>query len=89
MADLPQGRRPTRRPTRPLLLAGAGIAVVQMAAGCFVSGNLIAPPPCDGGTADDPYCLNDPPDAGDNGPLPIDGGTDDGGTSDGGEDAGT
>jgi hypothetical protein len=43
-------RKPTRPLTRPLLFAGAGLAVVSVAAGCFTSGNLVAPPPCpDGG----------------------------------------
>ena len=46
-------RKPTRPLTRPLLFAGAGLAVMTMAAGCFTSGNLVAPPPCpDGGDYD-------------------------------------
>ena len=32
---------------RPLLLVSAGLGVITMAGGCFVSGNLVAPPPCD------------------------------------------
>jgi hypothetical protein len=73
MSDLPQGRRPTPRTTRPLLLASAGVALVKIACGNAVSGNLVAPPPCDGGTSDDPYCVNEGRDAG------TDGGTSDGG----------
>jgi hypothetical protein len=46
-------RKPARPLTRPLLFAGAGLAVMTMAAGCFTSGNLVAPPPCpDGGDYD-------------------------------------
>ncbi|KFA88094.1 hypothetical protein [Archangium violaceum] len=77
MADLPPGRRPSQRVTRPLLLATAGIAVVKMASGCLSSGNLIAPPPCDDNPNNDPYC-EPVPDAG------ADGGIPDGGTADGG-----
>lgn len=43
-------RKPARPLTRPLLFIGAGLSVVTVAAGCFTSGNLVAPPPCpDGG----------------------------------------
>lgn len=82
MADLPPGRRPTQRTTRPLLLATAGIAVVKMASGCFSSGNLMAPPPCDDNPTNDPYC-EQVPDAGTDGGI-SDGGIGDGGTADGG-----
>ncbi len=78
MADLPQGRRPTPRTTRPLLLASAGVALVKVACGNLTAGNLVAPPPCDENNRDSPYCVDDNPDAG------VDGGTSDGGTSDGG-----
>jgi heme A synthase len=81
MTKLAQGRRPVARTTRPLLLAGTGIAVLKVAAGCLVSGNLVALPHCDGGTDEDPYCQN-PPDSG----TTADGGSD--GGADGGEDAG-
>jgi len=74
MSELSQGRKPTPRTTRPLLLAGAGVALVKIACGSAVSGNLVAPPPCDENNANEPYCV----DAG------TDGGTQDGGTSDGG-----
>jgi hypothetical protein len=77
MADLPQGRRPSPRTTRPLLLASAGVAIAKMASGCLISGNLVAPPPCDDNPQNDPYC-EPVADAG------VDGGTSDGGTSDGG-----
>ena len=80
MADLPPGRRPTRRTTRPLLLASAGLAVVKMTSGCFIVGNLMAPPPCDDNPGNDPYCEPVP---GTDGGFP-DGGAPDGGSSDGG-----
>ncbi|WP_309894240.1 hypothetical protein [Archangium sp.] len=76
MSELPQGRRPTPRITRPLLLASAGVALVKIACGTAISGNLVAPPPCDESNKNDPYCVD--VDAG------TDGGTQDGGTSDGG-----
>ncbi len=82
MADIPQGRRPSHRITRPLLLATAGIAVVKMASGCLISGNLMAPPPCDDNPGNDPYC-EPGVDAGMDGGI-TDGGTTDGGTTDGG-----
>jgi hypothetical protein len=72
MEDLPQGRRPARRSSRPLLLATAGLAVVKVACNNYVSGNLVAPPPCEE-NPNSPYCV----DSG------TDGGTD-GGTADGG-----
>ena len=79
MAELPQGRRPTQRTTRPLLIAGAGVALVKMASGCLIAGNLVAPP-CDDTNTDDPFCQDYQPDAG-----TSDGGTTtDGGTADGG-----
>jgi hypothetical protein len=78
MSELPQGRRPTPRTTRPLLLASAGVALVKVACGTAISGNLVAPPPCDENNTNDPYCVNEGRDAG------VDGGTQDGGTSDGG-----
>ena len=81
MADLPQGRRPSPRTTRPLLLATAGVALVKMASGCLISGNLIAPPPCGDNPANDPYCELGPDAGVDAG---MDGGTGDGGTADGG-----
>ncbi|MGA9519881.1 MAG: hypothetical protein WBV82_00370 [Myxococcaceae bacterium] len=86
MSDLPQGRRPARRPTRPLLLAGAGVALVKITAGCLVSGNLMAPPPCDdpdAGMQDHPWCQDDF-DAGFDG-EDSDAGTTDGGTEDAGQ----
>ncbi|EPX58291.1 hypothetical protein D187_004047 [Cystobacter fuscus DSM 2262] len=86
MADLPQGRRPSQRTTRPLLLATAGVALVKMASGCLISGNLVAPPPCDDNPNNEPYC-EPGPDAGVDGGLDAgsDGGTGDGGTADGGQ----
>lgn len=85
MADLPQGRRPTPRTSRPLLLATAGLALVKMACDNVVSGNLVAPPPCDENSQNEPYCYGPDPrsDAGADAGTP-DGGDSDGGTADGG-----
>ncbi len=77
MAELPQGRRPTPRITRPLLLASAGVALVKVACGNIVSGNLVAPPPCDEANPNSPECVDDPDPR-------VDGGTPDGGSGDGG-----
>jgi hypothetical protein len=71
-------RKPSRPLTRPLLFVGAGLAVVTVAAGCFTSGNLVAPPPCPDGGLD----FN-----GDGCAVHEDAGTD-GGTPDAGVDAG-
>ena len=52
--------QPTQRKpaVRPLLLASAGLGVLQIACGVFISGNLIVPP-CEEDPSS-PYC----PDAG-------------------------
>ena len=78
MSELPQGRGPTRRTTRSLLLASAGVALVKIACGGTMTGNPLPPPPCDENNTNDPHCVNEGRDAG------LDGGTQDGGTSDGG-----
>jgi hypothetical protein len=47
---------PSRRTSRKLLVATVGLGTVSyLGAACFVSGNLMAPPPCDGGNANDCY----------------------------------
>ena len=67
------GKKKLKRKARPLLVAGAGIALVSFGAtGCFTSGNLIAPP-CRGQELPDGTCPED-----------VDAGTSDGGTPDGG-----
>lgn len=63
----------SNRNTRPLLLAGAGLSVITVAAGCLTSGNLRACRP-DAGECYDPDIE-----------AQVDAGTADAGTTDGGE----
>lgn len=69
-------RKPARPLTRPLLFAGAGLAVLSVAAGCLTSGNLVAPPPCDAGTHydDTGECVADQADAGTEADAGVDAG---------------
>lgn len=57
-APHPVVRQSRPRGPRVLLAAAAGATVIAIAScGSMSSGNLVAPPPCDGGTG--PYCPSD------------------------------